>query len=150
MPHTSTVDEMLSADRAEWDALVALLDAQPEAVLHGEGVPEWTSRDVYNHLGRWITRSTDELEAHLHGRTLPKLEGTDDEINARWQAEDSGLSLAEAKSRAQAAFDRRAQAIASVPAERWHDEALVEIAHADDQQHFRGHRNAIQLDAVGE
>lgn len=87
-------------------------------------------------------RSTDDLEAWLEGRTLPPLEGTDDEINARWQREDSGLSLDKARQRAQQAFERRVRAIESVPAERW-DQALEAMARADGAEHYAAHRRFI-------
>jgi hypothetical protein len=131
---------MLREDRAEWDALLALLEAHPEGSLHASGSPSWTSRDIYAHLARWIEHSTATLEARLAGRTLPPLEGTDDEINARWQQEDSGLTLGQARQRAQAAFERRLRAIQAVPADRW-DGEIERIARADGSEHYRGHRS---------
>ena len=136
------VEAMLREDRAEWEALVAVLETQPEGPLHDLQSPEWTSRDVYAHLARWIGHSTAHLEAHLAGRPFPKLEGTDDEINARWQRENSGLSLAEARERARAAFERRIQAIQAVRPGRW-DKEMEAIARADGAQHYRGHRSYI-------
>ena len=88
---------MLRKDRAEWGALVAVLEAHPRKSLHDPSSPPWTSRDVYAHMSRWIERSTSELEARLEGGTLQPLDGADDEINARWQREDSGLNLGEAR-----------------------------------------------------
>ncbi len=136
------VSVMLREDRAEWEALVTVLAAHPEESLYDAGSPPWTSRDVYAHLARWIEHSTARLEARLAGRTLPPLEGTDDEINARWQLEDSGLSLDEAREHAEAAFERRLRAIETVPADRW-DEELERIARADGAEHYKGHRSYI-------
>jgi hypothetical protein len=136
------VAAMLREDRAEWESLIAALEAHPEESLHGAGSPSWRGRDVYAHLARWIERSTARLEARLAGRTLPPLEGTDDEINARWQQEDSGLSLGEARERARTAFERRLRAIETVPTDHW-DEELEAIAHADGAEHYRGHRSYI-------
>jgi hypothetical protein len=136
------IEAMLREDRAEWEALVAVLEAHPEGPLHDPKSPAWTSRDVYAHMARWIKHSTAHLEAHLAGREFPKVEGTDDEINARWQHEDSGLSLAEARERARTAFERRIQAIQAVPPDRW-DKAVEAIARADGAQHYRGHRKYI-------
>ena len=135
---------MLQEDRAEWEALTAVLDAHPKGTLHDPSSPRWTSRDVYAHLARWIEHSTAALEALLAGRTLPPLEGTDDEINARWQQEDSGLSLGEARERAQQAFERRLRAIEGVPTDRW-DEMLEAIARADGAEHSAGHRSYISV-----
>ncbi len=135
---------MLQEDRAEWEALTAVLDVHPEGSLHEPNSLSWTSRDVYAHLARWIVRSTDALEARLASRALPPLEGTDDEINARWQQEDSGLSLGEARERAQQAFERRLRAIELVPADRW-DAVLGAIARADGAEHYAGHRSYISV-----
>jgi hypothetical protein len=135
---------MFAEDRREWSALCAALDAHPDGALHDPESPSWTARDVYAHLARWIDHSTSDLEAALTRRgKIQVLEGSDDEINARWQAEDSGLSLAEARSKAQAAFDRRIAAIESVPAGRWNP-ALDAIAHADDAHHYRAHHGYIK------
>ena len=133
---------MLREDRAQWEALVDVLEAQPQESLHDAGSPPWMSRDVYAHLARWMERSTDDLEARLAGRTLPPLLGTEDEINARWQQEDSGLSLGEARKRAQQAFERRIRAIEAVPAERW-DQVLEAMARADGAEHYASHRRYI-------
>ena len=133
---------MLQEDRAEWEALTAVLDAHPEGSLHDPNSPRWTSRDVYAHLARWIERSTDALEARRAGRALPPLEGTDDEINARWQQEDSDLSLDGARERAQQSFERRLRAIEGVPTDRW-DGMLEAIARADGAEHYTGHRSYI-------
>ena len=139
---SEAVAAMLRQDRAEWEALVAALEAHPEEILHDASAPPWTSRDVCAHLARWMERSTAELGARLEGRTLPPLEGADDEINARWQQEDSGLSLDGAKSRAEQAFESRLRAIQAVPAARW-DKVLEAIARADGAEHCANHRKYI-------
>ena len=139
---TEAVAAMLRRDLVEWEALVVVLEAHPERRLHGEDSPSWVSRDVYAHLARWMNRSTDELEARLAGRTLPALEGTDDEINARWQQEDSGLSLREARRSAEEAFERRWRAIERVPPGSW--EPVVEaMARADGSEHYANHRRYV-------
>ncbi len=141
---SETVAAMLSEDRAVWEGLVAVLEAHPEESLHDAGSPSWTSRDVYAHLARWIERSTAELEARLTGTSIPKLQGTDDEINARWQREDSGLSLGEARERARIAFDRRLRVVEAVPIDLW-DEGLKCIARADGAEHYSSHRASIVI-----
>ena len=137
------VQAMLREDRAEWEALVAVLEAHPDGPLHDPSAPTWTARDVYAHLARWMEHSTAELKSWLASRTLlHTLDGTDDEINARWQQEDSALSLDEARERAQRAFDRRIEAIEAVPADRW-DAVTEACARADGAQHYRAHRSFI-------
>ena len=137
-----TIASMLRDDLSEWEQLTKLLDKHSRGSLHGQGSPDWDARDVYAHLARWIGRSTDDLEARLEGSTLPTLEGTDDEINARWQAEDSGLALSQARERAQEAFERRIRAIQAVPPDRW-DSILEVMARADGSKHYAAHRRSI-------
>ena len=143
------VKKLLREDREEWEALVAVLDAHPEGSLHDPESPEWTARDVYNHLARWIDHSAEALQAWLAGRTIAPLEGADDdEINARWRQEDSGLSFDEAREWAQRAFERRIQAIEAVAADRW--DAELEFYARDDgadhySEHRRGHRSYITV-----
>lgn len=139
---SASVLNMLREDIAEWEKLVAVLEAHPEESLHDPSSPPWTSRDIYAHLARWMEHSTASLEARLAGRTTPPIKGTFDEINARWQQEDSGLSLAEAREKARLAFERRRYVIISVPDERW-DEELERLAHIDGGTHFAEHRSYI-------
>jgi hypothetical protein len=134
---------MLTRDRQAWRRLTALLDAHPDTVVHEPGSPAWTARDVYRHFTRWLNHSTDDLEANLGGRTLPRHEGTDDEINARWQAEDAALSIEEARQSAQAAFDRRIAVIASVPDDGWNP-VTRGIAQADGHEHIEAHGRYVE------
>lgn len=133
---------MLHEDTAEWQALVAVLEAHPNESLHNPDSPSWNSRDVYAHLARWMEHSTTSLEARLAGRTSRPIPGTDDAINARWQQEDSGLSLAEAREKAQKAFERRKHLIESVPDELW-DKDLESMVRADGVEHLAAHRSYI-------
>ena len=91
------ISALLDHDRAEWEALVAALEAYPDVSLHDPASPTWTSRDVYAHLARWMAVSTSHLESEMAGRLHQQIEGSDDEINARWQTEDSALSLDDAR-----------------------------------------------------
>ena len=138
----SQMRAMVSADGAEWEKLIAALEAHPDGRVHDRDSPLWTSRDVYTHLARWINHSVDQLEARLAGRRLPPILETDDEINARWQQEDRHLSPDEARERAQAAFDRRLRAIEAVPINRW-DADLEALAKADGFEHYANHRRYI-------
>lgn len=134
---------MLERDHAEWRALTTILDSRPTESMHGADNPDWNARDVYAHLARWINHSTDDLEATLAGKGIPRPAGTDDEINARWQAEDAVLSLGEARDFARRAFDRRLAAITSIPSDGWNP-LLDAIAHADGWEHIATHRDYIE------
>jgi hypothetical protein len=140
------VVEMLRRDREEWQALVLALEARPSGALHDPESPAWEARDVYAHLARWMNNSTDALEAWLDGRRLiPPPKGTDDEINARWQAEDAAFTLSETRERAQRAFAGRLAAIEAVPLERWDKDTILErMARADGYEHYASHRRYIE------
>ena len=60
--------EMVGRDRAEWQQLVALLDAEPGTSMHGPASPDWNARDIYTHFARWLGHSSDDFEATLDGR----------------------------------------------------------------------------------
>ncbi len=136
------VASMLREDQAEWARLTKVLEERSGESLHGGSSPDWNSRDVYAHLARWIERSTEDLEARLQGRTLPPLEGTDDEINARWQAADTVLTPSEARERAEAAFERRVRAVRAIPLDRW-EPVLEAMARADGSNHYAAHSRYI-------
>lgn len=140
--------EMLRRDRHEWDALAAVLDARPSGTLHDPESPAWDPSDIYAHFARWIHNSTDALEAWRDGRRLiPSPEGTDNVINARWQAEDTAVSFTEARERANSAFTRRIAAIEAVPAARW-DPMLQKLAEANGYQHYSNHRRNVETGSV--
>ena len=138
------VKEMLVEDRRDWHSLVTLLEANPYEPLHDPESPGWISRDVYTHLASWMEHSTSELEARLDGLTVLPIEGSDDEINARFRARHSHLSHDEARSWAQREFDHRIEAIKAVPLERW-DPILEAVARADGAQHYRAHHSYIAV-----
>lgn len=144
----AAVAAMLDEDRAEWEALLSVLDEHPDGPLHDPNSPSWTSRDVYTHLARMMEGSTAQMEAMLAGRPIPVPwpKGIDeDEVNARIQEEHSGMSLAEARDWAQTAFDGLLHAIEAVPLDRW-DEHVERIARADGADHFVGHRGYIAVE----
>jgi len=141
---------MLRRDHEQWAALAALLDARPLGTVHDPdpSTPQdeqgWEARHVYAHFARWMSHSTDDLEAVLAGRERPSTpEGDDNTVNALWRAEDDAISFDEARRRAQEAFHRREASIRSVPAARW-NALLDEIARADGYRHIGGHRRYIE------
>lgn len=137
------VEEMLSEDRAAWDLLVAVLNEHPDVTLHGPESPPWVSRDVYAHLARWLDHSNSDMESYCAGCGISPPVGIE-EVNSKWQEEDSRLSLAEARLRAHRAFAKRLTIIASIPLERW-DGELERIARYDGSSHLSLHRGYIHL-----
>ncbi len=140
--NTDRVQAMLRIDRIGWDALVSLLDAHPGESLHDPASPRWTSRDVYAHFARWFNHSNACIEACCAGSELPSLEGSPEEMNERWQREDSRMSLDDAREKALAAFERRMEIISSIPPDKWNEE-LEKIACYDGAAHYSMHLNYI-------
>lgn len=140
--YSESVSSIINDDQTEWELLVNVLEAHPNESLHDPTSPPWTSRDVYTHLARWMEYWTEYLKAQLVGKEIAPIEGTDDEINACWQKEDSRLTLDQARQWAQRAFGQRIQTIKSVPANLW-DGKLEKIARIAGAQHFTEHRNCI-------
>jgi len=146
--YAQTIAEMLHRDREDWEALAGVLDSHSGGPVHDPESPEWEARHVYAHMARWINKSMDDFEAELAGRPKPAPpKGDDDGINARWRAEDAGISFDEARLRAHEAYDRRMRLIASVAPDSW-DNPLIAIAHADGYQHYANHRDYIEAAAL--
>jgi hypothetical protein len=141
--NAESLQEMLRKDRLEWASFTAVLDSHPEEKLYGLDSAPWSNRDVYAHLTRWMEHSNQARESYREGRTLSHPSGTDDEINERWRLEDKGLTLAEARIKACAAFDQRLQIIRTVPLELW-DKKLEEIVLYDGWMHFSAHRGYVR------
>lgn len=141
----SDVAALVREQTDEWEALTAILDAYPSESLHDPETPEWTSRDVYAHLARWMQFSLDNFKGFLDGQEVHDLGTSADEMNARWKMEDSHLSLDEARILAQTTFERWLEGIKSVPSERWNDE-FVKFVCIDGSYHYRTHMSYIVTD----
>ena len=138
------VDTMLREDGEAWAALCAVLDAHPEVNLHNASSKPWNSRDAYAHLARWMEYSAGVLKALLAGEAAPTLGDVSEELNVLWQAEDTALSLEDARQRAMHAFKERKIAIESIPLEMWGGE-MEKYARFDGAHHFRDHLSYITL-----
>jgi len=109
-------DAILREDRECWGKLVAALDAHPSGSVNSPGTPVWTSRDVYAHLSRWMDFNIHAIGELTAGKRFPKLAQTTDEINNVWQIEDSRLTLAEARARAHASYEKWMRTLDALPA----------------------------------
>jgi hypothetical protein len=117
------VTGLLEHESAGWERLTAILDARPEGVLHtGEDGQDWTAAAIYAHLERWMAVNMPRVDAFLAAGpdgSVPDLQASVDELNARWVEEDAALSFAEARQRAFRSRDHFVAQIRSVPADRW-------------------------------
>jgi hypothetical protein len=138
------VTQMIAKDRVEWGLLTVILDAHSTEVLHAPPSPPWTSRDIYAHLARWLNNSNKDMEAYCSGGPLSPAVDNFEEVNSRWQKEDSSMSLAEARKKASEAFNKRLNILESIPLNKW-DKKLERIANYDGSEHLAAHRGYILL-----
>lgn len=138
-----SLHQLQDKDAAGWQRLSGYLDATPEGRVHGDDADPWSSADVYAHLARWLDHASDLLEAQRDGTPKPEDDGTTDEINACWRAEDAGIDLTTARSRAFSAHDRYLSAASSLPLDRWNQE-LENTAMYDGWDHYDEHLKYIE------
>jgi hypothetical protein len=139
----NSLRELLDKDAAGWQRITAYLEANLEGRVHGDDADPWTSADLYAHLARWLDHTSDLLEAQRDGTPKPQEDGTIDEINARFRAEDAGIDITTARPRAVAAHDRYISAVSSLPLDRWNQE-LESDAMYDGWDHYDQHLNYIE------
>lgn len=139
-----TIQAMLREDGAAWAELVARLDTHPDVNLHAPGSKPWNSRDVYAHLARWMEYSAAKVSALVAGKPIAALEENADELNACWEADDTSLSLEEARHWAVVSYEVRKRAVESVPASKWGGE-IEKWMKIDGVSHFRDHLSSITL-----
>jgi hypothetical protein len=135
------VKALLTTDLIMWNELACLLEKHPDVNLHAKGLP-WTSRDVYAHFARWLNRSNAHIEAYCAGKKLPELPALPEKMNDIWQKEDSGLTLAQARTKAGVAFTSRMVAIESIPPDKW-DAEMSSLVNFDGAVHYAMHMNYI-------
>jgi len=99
--------------------LEAVLAASGELTLHGDDEHDWTARDVWAHLGRWLAAADDAVRRYLAGERA--IDDYDDSatLNLTWIAEDGQLDLDAARRRAVDAWGRLRDQIADLEDDRW-------------------------------
>lgn len=76
--------------------LEAIEGLSPEAMLEPGVVGEWSVKDVLAHLSRWeaeVVKLLWQARQEIPPTTLLNEQIPDDEVNARWHAEDKARSL---------------------------------------------------------
>ena len=84
------------------------------------------------------------MEAFCSGGELSPPVDNFEEVNSKWQKEDSFLSLAESRKKAWEAFDKRMRIIESIPTNKWGKE-LERITNYDGFKHLAAHRGYIRV-----
>ncbi len=133
----------LAHESVEWERLTALLDARPEGVLHsGEDGQDWTARDIYTHLERWMTTNIPRVQTFASTGAVPDLPASVDELNARWIEQDRDVAFPEARRRAFLARDRFADTVRDLPAAQW-TTRIAALYHGNARGHYLEHLDYI-------
>jgi len=137
------INAVLAEDRREWDALVSVLDARPTGTVHGSGKNAWNSRDVFTHVAHWLRFSNNNLKKVREGKTMELVDESQiEDINRKWQQEDSKLTLKEARQWAIREFEQRITLIKSMPDGFW-EHGNLRLISFDGASHYRDHRKYI-------
>ena len=149
-------------DRAEflrqgdelWDALWAKLGALTDEQLQrlGASGPDWSGKDVLAHLGHWHDHALEGISAMVEGRE-PTSRSDFDDWNARWFAEDSALTAAEARSRCEASREALRSYLAALTDDQWAEsthtwsdgvtEHIYQWADTNMGEHYREHLDEL-------
>lgn len=133
------VEGMLRDESAGWERFTAILDARPVDLLHtGDDGRPWRAADIYAHVERWMTVNLPRAEAGLATGTVPELGASPDALNARWLAEDAGVTFEAARRRAFLARDAFMGQMRGIPVEQW-TARLVSLYGGNAWGHYREH-----------
>lgn len=103
-----------------WDALWAKLGALSDEQLArlGASGPQWSGTDVLAHIARWHDHALEGISAIVEGRE-PISRSDFDDWNARWFAEDSALTAAQARDRCRQSREQLRSFLAGLSDEQW-------------------------------
>jgi hypothetical protein len=133
-------EALFAAADATWARFQGIIDARPDAELHGHG-SNWTARDEYAHHARWLDRSLAQIRARAEGISPPP-EEHEDVLNERWQAEDRALTVDEAKTRCAGARAAILDYVRDLPGDRL-DRRTMLTASDDPAWHLDAHLGFI-------
>ncbi len=88
--------ELVKALERTHDEFLEAINQFPEEELSTRPVVgEWTPKDLLAHVTRWENVCSGYLAQIAAGESMPRLEGTSTELNAKWSTEDRKLTLDE-------------------------------------------------------
>jgi hypothetical protein len=95
-------------------------------------------------MARWLNYSNNLIEDYCATGALPDSGDLVDELNTRWEREDRGMKLKDAKAIALAEFSRRQRIIAAITLDKWNDK-LWQTVRYDGATHYAAHLNYIVI-----
>jgi hypothetical protein len=123
-PRPRTRAELLAREKADWDAMAAAWCKLPDPALEQPGAcgPNWSVKDVMNHVAAWQEAALRIIPELLAGRRATLGHGTD-RFNALQYEQDRHRSLRASKRRLNRSRRQLLALLAEVP-----DEALLDAA----------------------
>jgi hypothetical protein len=115
-PRPKTRAEFTAREKEVWNELTATWRALPEKALLQPGAcgPEWSVKDVMNHVAAWLEVTSRMISEWKRGRKATIGHGTD-KFNAIQYAEAKGRSLAATRRRLHRARREALALIAALP-----------------------------------
>src|SRR3990172_1882069 len=94
-PRPQTKADLLAREQETWDELAATWRGMPESALVRPGAcgPEWSVKDVMNHVAAWMEAALRVIPELLQGRKATAGHGANT-FNAFHHAKDKDRSLA--------------------------------------------------------
>ena len=137
---------------AERAAFLAALDALGEVAEELPIVESWDGRDLVVHVAFWSDHGADALELAGAGRGdhFTYDQRTTDAMNAEVTSAGHGLSLAEARKRETAAFERFRSALAELDDELLdrrlgNGDAVEDVIRYDGPDHYAEHAAHLRM-----
>ena len=115
-PRPKTRAEFVAREKEMWEGLVSTWRGLPDEALTQPGAcgPEWSVKDVMNHITAWLEITSYLIREWQAGRKLTIGHGTE-KLNALHHAEDKDRSLSASKRRLSRARRETLGLIASLP-----------------------------------
>ncbi len=136
-------DEPLRRGDVIWAQLQSVLDENIDKSAFPGG---WTGKDVYAHFARWQQISIEQVAEILAGRRPDKPSEDDDTLNNRWHAEDSALTVDEARERCLRSREVHRAQVAALSEDHWR--AWGHLFDDVTGAHYAGHLRAAGVEPV--
>lgn len=140
-----TREELLRKMRESRAGLEASLrDITDEEMLQPGMTGRWSGKETLAHIARWDDATADMLLGYLRDGVKRGSEYADYEAwNARWEAEDRDITLAEARSRFAGAHATLLGTLERIPPDRWDDE-VARWTRITGVEHYQEHTDVIR------
>jgi hypothetical protein len=142
LPHRATA--LAEGERA-FTEIAAVLDSDPERLVHGEDGRDWTAKHVYSHFDRWQRWTIEALATSLAaGREVEPYASIEEmeAINAGWAEEADALTFEQARELCKESREAMKRAYMALTEDEWQRWGRLYSAEFDGS-HYRGHLEYI-------